>query len=104
MSDARMQQIIAGVLAAICLVGYILLHVLRIDDVLLPAVVTLLVGFIIGNVKTNGVGGSKATQASDDLASRVATKVVAATAPPDDLADKVATKVVAAIPPTTGGD
>ncbi len=95
MSDARMQQIIAGILAGICLVGYILLHVLRIDDVLLPAVVTLLVGFIIGNVKTNGVGGSKAVQASQDLAAKIASQV----ATQEELAARVAAKVVAAIPP-----
>lgn len=63
MTDARAQQLIAGVLALTALIGFIVLTAVGVTteatNALLGGTVTTLLGFLIGNVKTNGVAGSK---------------------------------------------
>lgn len=75
-SDAARQQIFAGLIAIICLAGIIILAAASLDaPPVLEGVATLAVGFLLGNAKSNGIAGSKAVEASDALASKVAAKV-----------------------------
>lgn len=60
MSDARVQQIIAGIVIVIVITTICILAILgqEIPETL-RSIATVAIGFLFGNVKTNGVGGSK---------------------------------------------
>ena len=77
-NDAARQQVFASIIAVICLTGIILLTTFSLEvPPILEGIATLAVGFLLGNVKTNGVVGSKAAEASESLAAAVAAKVSA---------------------------